>query len=195
MADRRRKSPGASDALRRTSGGYAPAAAELFPLVYDELRALAAVWLRGSGSTPTLQPTALVHEAYLKLAGTSGTQWNDRNHFFAVAARAVRQVLIDHARRNRSAKRGGQFTRVTIQAADRALKQEKGIDVLALDEALAQLEELDPRKSQIAELRLFAGMTIEAIATSLELSRVTVDRDWQVARAWMRSKLREGAEA
>lgn len=177
--------------LRRVSGGHSSAAAELFPLVYNELRALAAVWFRRPSPDQTLQPTALVHEAYVKLVGHDGADWNDRNHFFVVAAKAIRQVLIDHARQRATAKRGGAFKRIAIEDAEHAAPASREIDILALDEALAQLAELDPRKSHIVELRVFGGLTGDAIAAALGISRNTVDRDWQVARAWLRTQLRD----
>ncbi len=185
--------PEVTQILRRLSDGHASAAAELLPLVYDELRHLAASWFHGASAGQTLQPTALVHEAYIKLVGQEQARWNDRNHFFAVAAKAIRQVLIDHARHRGASKRGGGLQRVSIEDAAEQPRGERGLDVLALDEALARLAELDPRKSQIVELRLFGGLTGEAIAAALGISRNTVDSDWQVARAWLRTQLKGGA--
>ena len=181
--------------LRRVSDGHPSAAAELLPLVYNELRVLAASWFQGAAANQTLQPTALVHEAYIKLVGQEGAHWNDRNHFFAVAARAIRQVLIDHARQRKASKRGGDYQRVSIEAAEEMKPIRQGIDILELNEALERLAALDERKSQIVELRLFGGLTGEAIAAALGISRNTVDSEWQVARAWLRTELKDGSGA
>ena len=178
--------------LRRLSEGHQSAAAELLPLVYGELRRLAASWFGREPAGQTLQPTALVHEAYIKLVGGSGSEWNDRNHFFAVAAKAIRQVLIDHARARKTAKRGEGMRRVSIEEAEASPSERRALDVLALDEALLKLAEMDPRKSQIVEMRLFGGLTGEAIAAALGVSRTTVDSDWQIARAWLRTQLKDG---
>lgn len=180
--------------LQRLSAGHASAAAELLPLVYNELRSLAAAWFDGYAPGQTLQPTALVHEAYIKLVGSEGAQWNDRAHFFAVASKAIRQVLIDHARGRGTAKRGGGRQRFAIEMAGAAAPERRELDLLALDEALTNLAALDGRKCQIVELRLFGGLTGEAIAAALGVSRTTVDNEWQVARAWLRTQL-EGGDA
>ena len=158
---------------------------EAFAIVYDRLRALADRRFQGAaGQAPTLQPTALVHEAYLKLASSSGLTWNDEEHFCAVAATAMRQILTDYARQRSSVKRGGQRARVTLgdvanpEAAD-------AVDLLALDEALQQLAELDARQARIVELRFFGGLTNEQAAHALGVSRATVENDWRRARAWL----------
>lgn len=191
MGDPPAESPDVTFILKRLSDGHASAAAELLPLVYDELRELAANWFRGASANRTLQPTALVHEAYIKLVGRESVQWQGRNHFFAVAARAIRQVLIDHARQRGTSKRGGGMQRISMEQAADSKGSQRGMDVLALDEALTRLAGLDERKSQVVELRLFGGLTGEAIAAALGVSRNTVDSDWQVARAWLRSQLRD----
>ncbi len=180
--------------LAAMSGGQGSAVEELLPLVYDELRVLAGSWFRGRSQGHTLQPTALVHEAYLKMVGGNGGVFTDRAHFFAVAATAMRHIIIDQARRRNAAKRSGQYDRVSIDTID-AAPERPHIDILVLDEALARLSAIDERKSRIVEMRLFGGLTGEAIAAVLGLSRVTVDADWQVARAWLRAELRNGEGA
>ncbi len=179
--------------LSALSSGSGSAAADLLPLVYEELRALAAAWFRDQPQGQTLQPTALVHEAYAKLVGgDDDKKWKNRAHFFRVAAKAMRQVLIDHARRRKTSKRAGDRERVTLDGAG-AIPGRREVDIVALDEALKRLAKLDPRKSQIVEMRLFGGLTGEAIAAALDISRTTVDGDWQVARAWLRAELKDDA--
>lgn len=175
--------------LARAAQGDESAVAELMPVVYDRLRGLAGDFFRHERPNHTLQPTALVHEAYVKLLGTADTDWQNRAHFFAVAARAMRQILTDHARSKRAAKRGGdQRHRVTLSG----LKTPPGvseIDLIALDEALTKLDRVDPRQCQIVELRFLAGLGVEDIAQLLELSGATVKREWRMARAWLRREL------
>jgi RNA polymerase sigma factor (TIGR02999 family) len=168
-----------------------PSAAEaLIPLVYDELRGLAAAQLRRERSDHTLQPTALVHEAFLKLAQQTEVTWQNRAHFFAVAAEAIRRILIDYARKRNSAKRGGDWQRVTLwDGAAQTAPQEA--DLLALGDALDRLERLHPRQAQVVKLRYFGGLTSEESAYVLNVSRSTVADDWTVARAWLLSELRE----
>jgi len=172
--------------LQRLSAGESAAEAELLPLVYAELRALAARHLRGERAGHTLQPTALVNEALLKLLGGVVPDLNSRRHFFGVAARAMRQVLVDHARHRDAAKRGGPAREaITLSALGEEAGQEHGVDALALDQALSQLQELDPRKAQVVELRYFAGLEMGDIAELLAVSRATVQRDWEVARSFL----------
>jgi RNA polymerase sigma factor (TIGR02999 family) len=157
----------------------------LLPLVYDELRQLAAARLRHERPDHTLQPTALVHEAYLRLAGGAARPYADRGHFFRVAARAMRQVLVDHARARRTAKRDA-------AAAGRFVTEPAGPgldDLLAVDTALEKLASLDPRQARVIELRFFAGLGIEETATALGVSPATVKRDWLVARAWLQQEI------
>jgi RNA polymerase sigma factor (TIGR02999 family) len=156
----------------------------LTPLVYDELRALARRHLRGERHRLTLQPTALVHEAYLRLVGGGHVPWEDRAHFFGVASRLMRQVLVDHARARQAKKRGGQATLVDLAGAD-PLEPPCGVDVLALHEALDRLAALDATSARIVELRYFGGLTIEETAEVLETSPATVKRDWHASRAWL----------
>ena len=162
----------------------------LLPEVYDELRQLAAHYMRGERRGHTLQPTALVHEAYAKLVGLE-VAWADRVQFFKAAAQAMRRILVDHARAHRSEKRGGGVPRASFTGA-LELPSEAPVDVLDLDRALEALEKLDPRKAQVVELHFFAGLGFEEIAGALDISPATVDRDMRFARAWLRARL-EGA--
>jgi len=168
---------------------------ELLALVYDELRRLAARYLRGQRAGHTLQPTALVHEAYLRLAKGGALPVDDRTHFFALAARAMRQVLVDHARRRAAAKRGGDPERVTLDDTlelGRGGEEGRRLDLLALDEALERLERVSPRQCRVVELRYFAGLTIAEAAASLGVGTRTVEDDWALARAWLQRRLRRG---
>jgi len=162
---------------------------ELLPLVYDELRSRAERYLRGERRDHTLQPTALVHEAYLRLVGGEAESWNDRRHFYAVAATAMRHVLIDHARKHGAHKRGGDIVAVSLADADRPTPAPQ-LDLLALDEALTRLAAFDSRKSRIVELRFFGGLTHEEIARVLQVTPRTVERHWSLARAWLYQTLR-----
>ena len=152
--------------------------------VYGELRRRAAARLRGERPGHVLQPTALVHEAYLRLVGQRQTEWQNRAHFFAVASEMMRRILVDHARRRKTAKRSGGWARVTV---DEAIGQSDppDVDILDLDAALSELASLDLRKSRVAELRFFGGLSPDETAGALGISRATVDREWQVARAWL----------
>jgi RNA polymerase sigma-70 factor (ECF subfamily) len=158
------------------------------PIVYDELRRLAAGYLRRERRGQTIQATALVHEAYLRLIAEQAHHWKNRTHFLAVAALSMRQILVERARRRRAAKRGGDPERITLD--DRLLASEApGIDVLALDEALDRLALLDAHQARIVELRYFGGLTIEEIAETLDISPATVKRHWTLARAWLKREL------
>jgi RNA polymerase sigma factor (TIGR02999 family) len=162
------------------------------PLVYDELRALAESYLQRERPNHTLQATALVHEAYMRLIKQEDVDWRNRAHFFAVAAQAIRRILVDHARGHQSAKRGGDRKRVHL---DQGLAlPEPDLDLLALDEALEELARLHERQSRIVELRFFGGLSLKEVAEYLGLSSRTVDSDWHMARAWLRGKLRKGSE-
>jgi RNA polymerase sigma factor (TIGR02999 family) len=165
-------------------------AAAYFPQVYEQLHALAQQWFADQPPDHTLQPTALVHEAYLRLAGHDPDRWRSRTHFYAIAARAMRQVLVDHARRRAAAKRGGQWSRVTLADATGEFACEE-IELIALNEALDKLADLNERQSRIVELRFLAGLTVEEAAEALELSTRTVKLDWRMARAWLLDQLRE----
>lgn len=162
----------------------------LFPLVYDELRQLAERQFHREGAGHTLQPTALVHEAYLRVAKSDGAGWKDRAHFVALAAKVMRQILVDHHRRRSASKRGGEAARLTLDPHMRILEQ-SSLDILALEESLAELAELDERKGRVVELRVFGGLEVEEVAHILEVSPRTVEADWAFARAWLRRKIGE----
>jgi RNA polymerase sigma factor (TIGR02999 family) len=160
----------------------------LMPLVYDELRTIASACMRGQRVDHTLQPTALVNEAFLKLFKTPEAGWNDRKHFYAVAARAMRQLLVDHARARRGDKRGGGRDRLPL---DVAIAQAASIDVdlIDLDAALTELSEMDRQQAQVVELRYFAGLEMAEIADALGVSKSTVEREWRFARAWLGARM------
>ena len=181
-----------TDLLQRWSTGDREAAEEVLPLVYDELRGIAARELRRGPRGQTLQATALVHEVYLRLSSREGFRLSSRPHFFALAARLIRQILVDHARRQNRLKRGGQAARVTLTETA-GLVEPRDPDLLAVDEALEKLEKLDPRKASIVELRFFAGLTLEETAEQLGISPETVGREWRRARAWLSNELEGGA--
>jgi RNA polymerase sigma factor (TIGR02999 family) len=179
--------------LKRASAGESSAVNRLLPMLYDELRALADVYLRREPLAPTLQATALVHEAYIRLVRQDEVQWRDRAHFFAAAAQAIRHVLVDYIRTRRRQKRGGGLQRLRLDD-DLAATPERDLDLLTLDEALTRLAQLHPRQAQIVELRFFGGLTPEEIAKFLEVSPRTVFGDWRMARTWLWQQLRdEGA--
>ncbi|NNF44481.1 MAG: sigma-70 family RNA polymerase sigma factor [Phycisphaerales bacterium] len=184
----------ATRALTTLAGGDPSSAEQLFPLVYDELRELAGSYFRRQPADHTLQPTALVNEAYLRLIRGVAGGWNDREHFLAVAATAMRQILVNHAERRAALKRGGDRRRLTLAVAgDRAGDgTPEPLDLLGLDEALRGLSELDARKVRVVELRYFAGLTHEQIARVLGISLSTVEGDWRMARAWLAGRLRDG---
>jgi RNA polymerase sigma-70 factor (ECF subfamily) len=161
---------------------------KLMPLVYDELRRLAHQYMRREKPGHTLQTSALVNEAYVRLVDQSEIQWESRAHFFGIAARLMRQILVDQARRRNFAKRGGGAVRVSLNEAT-AISQEQSASVVALDDALNNLEKVDPRKSRIIELRFFGGMSIEETAEALKVSPGTVMREWTFARAWLRREM------
>lgn len=174
--------------LREWSEGRGAAREELLDLVYQPLRAIAERHLQRERDGHTLQPTALVHELYIRFVDQRSVDWNDRTHFFAVAANVMRRILVDHARRRNSAKRGGSMTPVTIGAALGVAAEEK-LDVVALDVALENLEAIFPQQARIVELRFYGGLTIEETATALGISPATVSREWTMARAWLRRAL------
>ena len=161
------------------------------PLVYAELRRVAHRYMRGQLPGHELQTTALVHEAYLRLIGSSRVSWRDRSHFFAVSAQLMRRVLVDAVRQRRALKRGGQTVRLSLDAARHA--GPTAPDVVALDDALRALAELDPRKSRVVELRYFGGLTVEEVAEVLRVSVPTVEREWRIARLWLSKALGGGA--
>ncbi len=176
--------------LRRVHEGDRQALGDLLPLIYDELHALARRQRRRRGGSETLNTTALVHEAYLKLVRSEDARWQDRSHFFRVAATAMRQILVDYALRRRAAKRGGGARSLSLDEAF-FLPEEKAEEVIALDEALARLAAFDERQSHLVELRYFVGFTIPETAEALGVSASTVKREWTVARAWLHREIGE----
>ena len=180
--------------LNELKSGKKEAFPKLVPLVYNEMRQLAGRYMRRERSDHTLQATALVHEAYLKLV-EQRSDWQSRAHFFAVAAQVMRHILVDHARGHGRVKRGGAQKAVTLDDA-LVFSEEKSEELLAIDEALKELAKLDPRQSQVVELRFFGGLTIEETAEALGISPITVKRDWNLARAWLYGELeRQGHHA
>lgn len=180
-----------TDLLRALSQGRRDALDRLLPLVYDQLRRIAHGQLRGEQVGHTLNTTAVVHEAYLRLVKIEHVQWQDRAHFFAVAARLMRRVLIDYARARMREKRGGAAIRVPLDEAQ-DLAVGRADDLLALEEALTRLEALSERQCRVVECRCFAGMSVEETAIALGTSPATVKRDWAVSRAWLNRELRDG---
>ena len=176
--------------LNAIEHGDAKAAGELLPLVYDELRRLAASKMSRESPGQTLQATALVHEAYIRLVGSDQRDWRGRTHFFAAAAEAMRRILIENARRKQRLKHGGARQRVDIDDVCMAF-EEPSEDIIALDEALAKLAAEDPVKADLIKLRSFAGLTIEQSAEILGISRATADRYWSYARAWLFHEISE----
>ncbi len=170
------------------SGGDPKALAELMPLVYDELHLIASRQFRREGRGHTLQPTAVVNEVYLRLKGQRRVRWHSRAEFFAVAAQLIRRVLVDHARRRKRLKRGGDVPKVPLEE-ELGLPDSKTADVLALDDALQALFRLAPRQSRIVELRIFGGLTLEETGSALSISRSTVHREWNAALLWLRREL------
>ena len=162
---------------------------KLMPLVYSELRRLATNYLRRERAGHTLQPTALVNEAYLKLVDQRNARWQNRAHFFGIAAQLMRRILVDHARQRQAVKRGGaDQQRLSVTSAETVIKQPE-IDLLALNEAMDELTQMDPQQGRIVELKFFGGLSIEEIAEVLSIGHATVERDWKMARAWLRKQL------
>jgi RNA polymerase sigma-70 factor (ECF subfamily) len=174
--------------LRAAASGERGDLDALMAAIYADLRRLAVSHMRAERDDHTLQPTALVHEAYIKLIDQRSTEWKDRVHFFAVASRIIRRILVDHAREHLALKRGGGRERVAIDQ-DAMAAPIDGVDVVALDEALAELAAIDERQAKIVELRFFGGLTIEEIAELLSMGKRSVDREWQAARAWLFCRL------
>lgn len=183
--------------LNRASGGEVVAAADLLPLVYNELRALAEQFFRNEHADHTLQPTALVHEAYLRLVDSDAVEWRSRAQFFAIAAKAMRNILVDHARARGRRKRGGDWRQITLDAVERDLggagDASGALDMLALNEAMYRLAALDDRKARLVELRFFAGLSSEDAASLLGVSRTTASEEWRMARAWLHKELRSAS--
>jgi RNA polymerase sigma factor (TIGR02999 family) len=178
--------------LNAIEQGDRKAADELLPLVYDELRRLAAQKMAQESPCQTLQATALVHEAYIRLVGSEAQNWNSRTHFFSAAAEAMRRILIDNARRKNRLKRGGGQNRIDLDSVEIAA-DESSLDIIALDEALAKLAKEDPVKAELVKLRYFAGLTILQAAEMLNISHATAERYWSYARAWLFHELKKDA--
>jgi RNA polymerase sigma factor (TIGR02999 family) len=174
--------------LQAWTRGDQTAREELMPVVYNELRRRAAAYLRHERPGHTLQPTALVHEAYLRLVDQQRAEWVNRAQFFGIASHMMRRILVDHARARKMAKRAGQWKRITLDE-DVAVFAERDLDILDLDRALTRLSEFDPRKSRVAELRFFAGLSLRETGHVLDISIATVEREWTAARAWLYSEL------
>lgn len=180
--------------LDKVAGGDPAAAADLLPLVYEELRLLARSRLAGAPPGTTIQPTALVHDAYLRIVGDRDPGWNGRGHFFGAAARAMRNILVDRARYKSAKKRGGDARRVELDLAELAIEEPQE-DMLALDKALTDLEHADPRKAQVVMLHYFAGLTMKEVAEVIGVSVPTVERDWRFTRAFLFTQLSDNERA
>jgi RNA polymerase sigma factor (TIGR02999 family) len=178
--------------LAKWNAGDQKALEDLVPLVYNELHAMAHYYLRGERPDHTLQTTALIHEAYLRLAAQGPFPTENRNHFVAIAATLMRQILVDYARNHRADKRGANRTIRLEDNIDPIVDNEMDLDVLLLDDALTQLAQRDPQQSRIVELRFFAGMTVEETAAVMSISPATVKRDWTMARAWLSRRIKRG---
>ena len=177
-----------SELLKLSGNGVSSALEEMFPLVMDELRRMAHAHMRKEGVGHTLQTTALINEAYLKLINQKDQAWQNRTHFFAVASKVMRHILLDYARTRSRDKRGGGAVHVEFNDAAN-ISAERSDEIIALDEALTRLAEIDPLKSQIVEMRHFGGMTVEETAEALEIAPITVMRHWNLAKAWLRREI------
>jgi len=175
--------------LSRWADGDRSALDQLMPLVYDELRRLAKAYLRRQRPDHTLQPTALVHEVYVRLLGQDGGGWPNRTRFFAMAAAMMRNLLVDHAREQKALKRGGSQCKVSLTEAEH-VTHDAAVDLIELDNALTTLSKTNPVHTRVVELRYFAGLTIDETAEALGLSHATIERSWKFARAWLRAELR-----
>jgi RNA polymerase sigma factor (TIGR02999 family) len=173
-----------TELLARWKNGDVSARDALVPLVYDELRRIARRCLSSQSSSNTLQPTALVHEAYLRLARRDSIDWQGRAHFFALSAQMMRQILVDHARKHAAAKRGSNAITLVVDEAS-AVSKVRSLDLIALDDAMQRLAALDPRQCQIVELRFFGGLSIEETAQTVNISPATTKREWATARLWL----------
>ncbi len=182
-----------TEVLRELSDGQESAPERLMPLVYDELRKLAQGYLREERAAQTLQATALVHEAYIRLVDWQNVSWQNRAHFFALAAQVMRRILVDHAREKQAQKRGGGHTMLSLDEAV-SFPQQREVDLVALDDALKDLAVLDTMQSRIVELRFFGGLTIEETAEALRTSPATVKREWTLAKAWLHKTIKGSAK-
>lgn len=189
MGENSQDAPQITQMLRDWSGGKPEVLDDLLPLVYSELHRQAARFLRNERSGHTLQTTALINEAYLKLVDRSDVEWQSRTHFFSVAAIAMRHILVDHARKKHREKRGGDNVIVSLDDAPQIAGQNMNVDLVALDEALDRLAKLDPQQARVVELRYFSGLSLEETASALGISRATTARDWETARIWLYREL------
>jgi RNA polymerase sigma factor (TIGR02999 family) len=180
---------GVTRLLKAWSGGDEAARDKLMPQVYLELRRMAALYMRREASGNTLQSTALVHEVFLRLVNVDSVTWQDRAHFFAVSATMMRRILVDRAHARGTAKRGGQALRLSLDEAPDVAGGSKDREIVAIDEALTALAQVDPRKAKVVELRFFGGLSVEESAEVLKISPQTVMRDWKTARAWLMAEL------
>ena len=183
------ESDGVTRLLKAWSGGDQGALRELTPKVYLELRQMAAKYMRKERTGNTLQATALVHEVFLRMVRVDSVTWQDRAHFFAVSATMMRRILVDRAHAKGSAKRGGQALRLNLDEAPEVAAGSRDREIVALDEALTALAQVDPRKANVVELRFFGGLSVEESAEVLKISSQTVMRDWKTARAWLMAEL------
>jgi RNA polymerase sigma factor (TIGR02999 family) len=181
--------------LAELTQGNRDAEAELIPLVYKELRRIAGYYMRDERVSHTLQPTALVNEAFLRLVDQTRIDWRNRAHFFGVAAQLMRRVLVDHARERAAAKRGGQRARIDLDHVEIGLTPEGSEQLLAVEEALTRLRAFDPQQERIVELRFYGGLTVEETAEALRVSPRTVKREWAMAKAWLQAELAGEAAA
>ena len=189
MGDTDREQSEITQLLVAWSDGRQDALHRLVPLVYDDLRRVAAGYMVREAAGHSLQPTALVHEAYVRLVDQRHVQWRNRAHFFGVAASMMRRILVDHARARRADKRGGDVEHVTLAGDEVAGDGPNNVDVLALHESLERLAKFDPQQERIVELRYFGGLTIEEAAAVVGISEATVVREWTIAKAWLRADL------
>ena len=176
--------------LKRHTDGDPEALPQLIPFVYDELRRLASFYLQRERPGHTLQTTALVHEAYLRLVDQKDANWNNRNHFFAVAAQMMRRILVDYARRHRALKRGSAFTKISLERAA-VFSKEQTHEMLVMDELLTRLTSFDPQEGRIVEFRFYGGLTVEETAEVMGISAATVKREWSFAKAWLAREMRK----
>lgn len=191
MADDPRDAPPITALLQKWRHGEQEAFDEVIQYVYNDLRRRARAYIRAEREGQSLQPTGLVHEAFIKLVDKRAIDWQDRNHFFAIAAQAMRRILVDRVRAKRRDKRGGGQDDVPLDEAQTISADREHIDLVTLDEALTALAAFDARQAQIVELKYFGGMTLEETAELLDISPATVKRDWQIARAWLRQQLEQ----
>jgi RNA polymerase sigma factor (TIGR02999 family) len=178
-----------TELLVKWGGGDTVALDRLLPVVYAELHRMAAGYLRRERVDHTLQPTALINEAYLRLIDSNNVSWENRAHFFGIAARVMRRILVDHARQHRAGKRGGEFEKVSLDAANEPASKRVDVDLVALDAALTRLGEVDAEQAKLVELRYFAGLTIEETAGLMALSVATARRRWTSAKAWLHREI------